>query len=204
MSIPASQPTNPAVRGWIIASKDKLEVLTDCEDSDWKGMYNPSSNCGISGLGSGYRHDSITLTSVTDLLSEFHPQLVLINFREPDYSAHRNNWTDYLNGISDTDEYVFNLWTYLETNEFYKGNTTLFVTNDHGRHLDDIGNGFVSHGDGCDGCRHINLFVAGPDFKRGVIISKKRELIDIPSTISELLEFKFPTGKGEIMHEIFN
>jgi len=37
-----------------------------------------------------------------------------------------------------------------------------------------------------------------------VIISEKRELIDIPSTISELLEFKFPTGKGEIMHEIFN
>jgi len=190
---------------WIIASKDKLEVLSNCNDPDWMNLYNPSTNCGIGGfgIGSGNRHDSITFTTGIDILSEYHPQLALIHFREPDYSAHANNWPDYLNGITNTDEYVYNLWSYLETDEIYKGTTTLFVTNDHGRHLDGIKNGFISHGDSCEGCRHINLFAAGPDFKNGVTISTKREQIDIPSTIAELMKFKFPTGKGEIMYELF-
>ncbi|NJN40961.1 MAG: sulfatase [Flammeovirgaceae bacterium] len=188
---------------WVIASKDKLEILSDCLDVEWNGKHGPSTNCGVNGNGTGYRNDSITYDTIIDILSTHHPQLVLINFREPDSSGHGNNWPGYTQGIQDTDQYAFQLWQFIENDSFYKGSTTLFVTNDHGRHLDGVADGFVSHGDSCDGCRHINLYAFGPDFKEGQIIDIPREQIDIPATIAELLNFKMPKGKGEIMQELF-
>jgi len=190
-------------RAWIIASKDKLEVLNNCQFNEFNNLYEPSTDCGISGLGSGYRDDSITFDMVIKVLSDNHPKLTFVNFREPDYSAHSNNWDKYIQGIRSTDEYLFQIWEYVQNDCYYKGKTTLFVTNDHGRHLDSIQGGFASHGDSCLGCRHINFYAFGPDFKKGVILNNKRELIDISATISELLHFRMEFGKGEIMHELF-
>ncbi|MFA5974125.1 MAG: sulfatase-like hydrolase/transferase [Lentimicrobiaceae bacterium] len=194
---------NSADRSWIIASKDKLQVLNNCQFDEFNNKYEPSTDCGISGLGSGYRDDSITFNMVIKVLSENHPKLTLINFREPDYSAHSNNWDNYLKGIKSTDEYIYQIWEYIQHDFYYKGKTTLFVTNDHGRHLDSIAGGFDSHGDSCLGCRHINFYAYGPDFKHGVILNNKRELIDISATVSELMHLNMEFGKGDVMYELF-
>lgn len=188
---------------WIVASKDKLQVLSDCKDLRWSGKYRPATNCGVAGLGSGYRNDSITYKNLIDVLSTHQPEMVLVNFREPDYSGHKKKWNNYLKGITQTDQYIYDIWNFIENDPFYKGSTTMFVTNDHGRHLDGIKNGFVSHGDKCEGCRHINLFACGPDFKEGAIVEQEREMIDIPATIAELMDFDLPNGKGEVMKELF-
>lgn len=193
----------PNTAAWVITSKDKLEVLADAQDSLWSGQFNPSTNCGENGNGSGYRQDSVTFKTTIEVLSEQKPQLVLINLREPDSSGHSGNWEDYLKGIRDTDEYLFQLWQFLENDPYYKGTTTLFVTNDHGRHLDTVRDGFKNHGCDCDGCRHINLFAIGPDFKSDVIENTKRGQIDIPATVAELLDFELPNGKGQVMIELF-
>ena len=57
--------------------------------------------------------------------------------------------------------------------------------------------------DPCDGCQHINFYAFGPDFKENLIISEERELIDIPATIAELLNFRIPNSNGNIMTELF-
>jgi len=196
---------NESNRSWIISSKDKLQVLASCKQNWWKGNCQPSTNCGINGLGvgSGSRNDSATFRESLNILSENHPNLVLLSYREPDYSGHQGNWKNYLKGISDTDNYLEQLWNFLQNDSIYKGCTTLFVTNDHGRHLDGVLDGFVSHGDACEGCKHVFLFACGPDFKQAKIIDKKRELIDIPATISILLNFKLPAGNGKPMDELF-
>ena len=188
---------------FVVASKDKLEILANCLDPNWVDRYNPSTDCGINGLGSGYRNDSITFKRAKEILTEHHPQIVLVNFREPDYSGHTNNWDDYSNGIKEVDEYIYQLIKYIENDVVYKDKTTYFITNDHGRHLDDISVGFSGHGDDCEGCRHINLFAYGPDFKKGHIVETKRELIDISATIAELLDFQISTSMGQIMNELF-
>ena len=188
---------------WIIASKDKLAVLADCQNYKWKTTQKPSTDCGVNGLGTGYRADSITFEHTMQTLKNNKPNLLLINFRQPDYSGHSNNWEGYLNGIRSTDEYVYKIWRFLQEDANYSGTTTLFVTNDHGRHLDGYKDGFKSHGDGCEGCRHINLFAAGPDFRKGIVTNIQREQIDISATIAELLQFKVPTGKGKVLKELF-
>jgi len=194
---------NDQRKSWVIASKDKLTVLADCKTPFWNGKYTPSVNCGIDGLGSGYREDSLTLRIALKILTENHPNLVLINFRDPDYSAHAGNWISYVKGICSTDEYVYRLWQFLQNDSTYKNTTTLFVTNDHGRHIDGVGDGFVGHGDGCDGCRHISLFACGPDFRKNVIVDVSREQIDLPVTVSEILGFSLPDSRGKVMTELF-
>jgi arylsulfatase A-like enzyme len=190
---------------WIVASKDKLEVLANTSDLKWKNSYMPSTNCGINGtgVGSGYRSDSLTHIEVMNVLNTYHPNLLFVNYKEPDASGHAANWQGYLNGIKACDDYVKQVWEFIQSDPMYKDKTALFITNDHGRHLNGINDGFVSHGDNCEGCRHIYLYAFGPDFKQNVIETQQRELIDINATILELLGLDEQLSDGEVMTELF-
>lgn len=188
-------------RTWIIASKDKLDVLSNCTSNEWKDKYVPSSNCGVDGLGigSGYREDSVTFSKSIAILKEYRPNLVLINFREPDLSGHQGIWGGYLNGIVTTDKFIHEIWQFVQNDPYYKDKTALFITNDHGRHLDGIQDGFISHGDDCIGCRKIGLLAIGPDFKKGKVVDVAHDQIDIPVTIAAIMGFPIPTAKGKLL-----
>jgi predicted AlkP superfamily pyrophosphatase or phosphodiesterase len=194
---------NPKTEAWVISTKDKLEVLSDCKDLFWKGYFRPSTDCGVSGLGSGYRADSTTFKSITEKLVSNHIRLALINFKQPDAAGHANDSLAYLQGIIDTDNYIYQLWQQIQSDSIYKDKTTLIVTNDHGRHSAGHLDGFVSHGDDCDGCRHIEFFALGPDFKQNYTCSRRYEQIDIANTIAELLSFSMPSSNGKVMRDLF-
>jgi len=150
-----NRPNNEA---WVIATKDKLEVLSDCVNPDWKGSYRPSTDCGVNGLFTGYREDSVTFKKLKLILTNNPVRLAIVNFKQPDASGHLADYEAYLQGIVDTDHYVNELWDLVQHNPFYKDKTTLIVTNDHGRHTTGHLDGFVSHGDLCEGCKHVELF----------------------------------------------
>ncbi|MBI3511149.1 MAG: alkaline phosphatase family protein [Bacteroidetes bacterium] len=193
----------PMEKTWVITSKDKLFVLANCRDASMQSLYTPSYDCGVAGPFTGYRHDSITYQKIISTFTQYHPDLMLVNFREPDWSGHQGVWANYTAGIVSTDHYIALIWNYLQNDPYYKGTTTLIVTNDHGRHLDNVYDGFVSHGDGCEGCRHIEFIAAGPDFRHGETLNYDYEQIDIPKTIAELMQFDMPTGNGKVMRELF-
>jgi len=190
-------------KAWVITTKDKLEVLSDCTDPEWKGKYRPMRDCGVAGLGTGYRNDKETFNHATATLNSNHPQLVLINFKQPDAAGHAADSAAYLKGITDTDNYIYLLWQQLQSDDFYKDKTTMIVTNDHGRHTAGHLDGYVSHGDTCEGCRHIEFFAIGPDFKKNYIAETPYEQIDITSTVAELMNFEMPDAKGKIISDIF-
>lgn len=195
---------NKKQRAYIIASKDKLSVLSDCKDRKWRGQYRPAQDCGENGLNSGYRRDEVTFQRSLQILKEKKPRLTLINFRQPDSWGHAGNWERFLSSTKKTDEYIYKVFQYIQTDEFYRGKTTVFVTNDHGRHLDGKKDGFISHGDKCEGCKHINFFAYGPDFKSNQVIDVERELIDIPVTVAAMMGFCIEKTKGDVMTELFN
>lgn len=188
---------------WVITSKGKLEVLSNTTHPDWKNKFLPSANSGINGSGVGYRNDPTTYTVATEILKKHHPNLVLINFKEPDASGHANKWSDYLQGIVDTDAYVWELWKFIQADSIYKDKTTLFVTNDHGRHLDTVADGFVSHGCSCEGCRHINLYAYGPDFKKNKVVVDTFALQDVAATSAYLMQLEMPYSEGKIIKDLF-
>ena len=188
---------------WVFASKDKLEVLSDCVDAEWKGQFRPRTDCGVNGLNTGYRDDSVTYRHVIDTLTKYHPHLVLINFKEPDGAGHSNNWIDYIAQTKKTDAYIGKLWDFLQGDPAYAGSTAMFVTNDHGRHLDGVSGGFAGHGCTCTGCSHIMLLAVGPDFKTSHYEEGYYTLVDIPRTAALLLKMNFPRGEGIVMTTIF-
>lgn len=193
----------PQEKAWVVASKDKLNVLTNCTDSDWHNQYMPLYDCGVNGPFTGYRTDSVTYLRVISTLTTYHPDLMLVNFAEPDYAGHANDWPRYTSGIYSTDQYIRQIWDFIQADPYYANTTTLIVTNDHGRHLDGHLDGFVSHGDACEGCRHIECIIAGPDTKRGNISEVNRSQIDISRTIAELMGFPMETSEGSVMREAF-
>jgi len=197
-----SQFSKPAEDTWVISSKDKLEVLSDCEDADWKGQFRPRTDCGVNGNHTGYRGDSTTYRHLIDTISKYHPHLVLVNFKEPDAAGHSNNWIEYINETKKVDNYIGDLWSYLQSDPAYAGTTTMIVTNDHGRHLDGVLDGFASHGCDCKGCRRIFMLGIGPDFKTNYIEANHYSLVDIPPTVSKLMGINFPSGQGKVMTTI--
>ena len=190
-------------KAWIITTKDKLEVLSDCTEPGWKGTYKPMTDCGVNGLGTGYRFDNETFLKVKETFTRDHPKLMLINFKQPDEAGHQGDSIRYLKGITDTDNYVDLIWQAIQNDSIYKNKTTMIVTNDHGRHTAGHLDGFISHGDDCDGCRHIEMFAIGPDFKKNFISNVTYDQIDITATVAELLYFDMPFAKGKIIEDIF-
>lgn len=188
---------------YVIASKDKLAILTDTKKRGWKGQYKPYSDCGVNGLTTGYRDDATTCSNAISILEQDKPNLVLVNFRNPDSWGHAGNYERYISSMKLTDAYIYRIFKFVQENEHYRGKTTIFVTNDHGRHLDGHKDGFISHGDNCEGCRKINFFAYGPDFKSGIITDIAAEQIDIPVTVGELLGFCIPKSKGRVLTELF-
>ncbi len=208
-------------KAFVISPKDKLATLAETSEEGWDDTFNPATYCGIdgagfvSGTGADYWDDASIFDNALDTLTTYHPELVLFNLFQADRSGHDNDWWAYLDALKATDEYFYQLWNLIQSDSIYKDRTTLFITNDHGRHDDDQPDPFQNHGvdcgddsncdrlNTCEGCNHIFLYAYGPDFKEGVEVDTKRGLINIAPTVEELLEFDSPHSKAEVMIELF-
>ena len=193
----------PKEKAWIVASKGKLNILANARKKGWFNSYMPSDYCGPSGNGSEYSADIRTWDVVLNKLEIDKPSLMLINLLEVDTRGHSNDWPNYIEAIKRTDEYAFQLWEYIQNSDHYKDNTTLIITNDHGRHIDGRKDGFKEHGDRCEGCRQIYMLALGPDFKQNQVVTEEFEQIDISLTVAKLLNFEMPTSKGRLITPLF-
>lgn len=191
-------------KAWVIASKGKLDILANTKNKRWKDQFTPSSYCGVNGKGMGYTGDINTWKDAQLILKTYHPKLTLINLLEVDVKGHQNEWKQYLQALQNTDQTALELWNLIQSDSVYMNKTSLFITNDHGRHLNGHKDGFVSHGDNCEGCRQMYLIALGPDFKTNTVLNNMYEQIDISKTIAEMLHYNNPISRGIIMTELFN
>jgi len=139
--------------------------------------------------------------NVKTKLQTYHPELAVIYLSDVDSSPSKG-WVAYTRAIVTADSIVGMLWDYIQSDPVYRNTTTLLVTNDHGRHLDGVQNGFGGHGDGCWGCRHIMFLGVGAGMPKGLRTSVRRTIPDITPTIGSLLRFPTPFATGNIMAEI--
>jgi hypothetical protein len=186
----------PAEQAWIVTSKDKLKVLADCEDPAWRGTFRPRTDCGIQGAGpfGGYRSDAVTFPRLLAVLKEHRPRITLANLKEPDARGHAKDWKGYLQAIRDTDAMAGELWQFMRTDPAFAGKSVLFITNDHGRHLDGVRDGFVNHGDDCPGCRKIELLALGAGIAPGTVVNRHHNQIDVAATTARLLGIDLPSA----------
>lgn len=184
-------------KAWIVSAKEKLKMLGNSSNVDWRNSYLPS-------VDAIDRRDTETFSRIKDIMLTHEPNLLFINLSGPDRAGHANDWEEYLENISIADSLLNEIVNLVDSIPSYQNTTTVFMTNDHGRHLDGIAKGFVDHGDLCHGCTHINFFAYGPDFHSDLIINNQlREQIDIVPTIGQLLGFKTKQSTGNVMTELF-
>src|SRR5690606_25597010 len=129
-------------KAFVITGKAKLSILADCMNLGWRGKFNPS-------VDASDRSDSATYLKAIEIFELHKPHLALVHFKGPDHWGHLGAWKAYIKSIQETDSLANSLWNFLQQDPEYKDKTTLFLTNDHGRHSDNVATGFVGHGDDC-------------------------------------------------------
>ena len=139
--------------------------------------------------------DSAVAWAADSVLGRLRPRLLLVNFADVDRGAHDGDSAGYLRAITRVDSLIGGLWQRLQTDPFYRGTTTLLVTNDHGRHETD----FTGHGDDCEGCRHIMLLAVGRNIPPGRTVNRLRQHVDIAPTVGDLMGFATPLAAGSTL-----
>ena len=188
---------------------------TDCWCVFGKGMYAYADFSSFPGYGTDYRpwfikgigegemkNDDTVLETVIGAMDKDKPRLMFINFGYTDHIAHVGTYDQHKDSIRHCDEMFGKLWQKVQSTPGYKDETTVLFVNDHGRHDDrpnEPANGVQSHGDQCNGCRHIMLLAIGPDIKRGAKISWELQQIDICPTVGELLGFQTTFSEGNVI-----
>jgi len=160
----------------------------------------------IKGIGEGQmKNDDTVLETVIGAMDIDKPHLIFINFGYTDHIAHVGTYDQHKDAIRHCDEVFGKLWQKVQSTSGYKDETTVFFVNDHGRHDDrpnEPANGVQSHGDQCNGCRHIMWLAIGPDIKRGAKIDNALQQIDICPTVGELLGFQTTFSEGNVISDM--
>lgn len=81
----------------------------------------------------GVRYDTFTHNYMMEAIKREHPKLVYISYGETDDFAHDDLYYHYLISANRTDQMIAQLWDYLQNDPFYKDQTTILITTDHGR-----------------------------------------------------------------------
>ncbi|MFQ5427443.1 MAG: alkaline phosphatase family protein [Thermodesulfobacteriota bacterium] len=146
--------------------------------------------------------DQLVYDQLANVMDTNHPSLVFANFGNVDYAGHQGDWDTYLLKIQKADDLVYQLWQKIQSDPFYKDQTTLLVTTDHGRHDAQHG-GFHDHGGICEGDKQVFLLAIGPDIKKNAVVATRGRLIDIAPTVGEFLGFSTPFADGRVLSSMF-
>jgi hypothetical protein len=142
--------------------------------------------------------DTTVLNRVIEVMKTDQPDIVFINFGYTDHVGHvAKDIGEYHAAILNCDEQMWKLWNAIQSDHHYRNTTTVFFTNDHGRHTHD----FHNHGDHCEGCEHIMLLVLGPDIRKGAVIEGEALQIDVATTAAELMGLQTPLATGRVLAE---
>ena len=108
------------------------------------------------------RLDAFTNQYARAYLQRKKPRVLYIGFGDTDDFAHGGEYGAYLHAARYTDEFIHQLWNYLQSDPQYRGKTTLLITTDHGRGAA-AGGQWKNHGAEVAGADQIWLAALGPD-----------------------------------------
>ncbi len=139
---------------------------------------------------------------VETALAQGEVDLMLVNLHEVDRMGHSQDWDGYLEKSLAGSNAAVQFWNRLQADPVYAGNTVLLITTDHGRHRDDVDNGFIGHGDACTGCRQVFLLALGPGIRQGYVSGEAYSFLDVAPTVAHLMDIPFPYHRGRVITEI--
>lgn len=110
------------------------------------------------------RHDIFTFRFARAHLETWKPRVLYVGLGETDDWSHDGRYDRTLQALERSDSFLRDLWGSLQSNETYRGKTSIVVTTDHGR--GNTPKDWKDHGEKTEGSQYIWIAVAGPDTKR--------------------------------------
>ena len=77
--------------------------------------------------------DVFTHYAAMEHLKTKRPSVLFIGYGETDEWAHAGRYNNYLDAIHQVDQWLGDLWSFVQSNPRYKNKTALLITVDHGR-----------------------------------------------------------------------
>lgn len=183
----------PKDKARLVAGKMFFQGLASSLHASWGPDFGVSPNHGIR---EGRWLDSVVFGEVHRILDEDRPELVVINSGDVDEIAHIGDLDAYRAAVARADIFVHELWDRLQWDPAYAGRTLFLLTTDHGRHLDTTGQGAITHGDACAGCRTVFLYASGPGVPAGTVDEDPLDQIALAPTVARVLGFAMPMAWG--------
>jgi hypothetical protein len=155
----------------------------------------------VNGPESPTSGDELTFFIAREIMREFAPRLMLVNFWDMDV-AHWGSYSLYLQAITKTDRLTGMLWDEVLANPHYKDKTTLLVLPELGRDGDvNTANGFLNHRSGDPSCRDMWLLALGAGVPKGET-ERPVKHIDVSATAASLLGVRTPEIAGRPLDEL--
>ena len=95
-------------------------------------------------LWNSVRLDAFTHHLALSHLTTRKPRLLYISYGETDDFAHRGDYDEYLISAQRTDRFIREIWDTVQADPYYRDQTTIVITTDHGRGIE--GDGWRHHG----------------------------------------------------------
>ncbi|GAB1446211.1 MAG: phosphoglyceromutase [Cyclobacteriaceae bacterium] len=153
------------------------------------------------------RLDAFTHHYAWEYVKRKEPRLVYIGYGETDDFAHDGNYSAYLKSAHRTDQFIEQLWNWVQSNDHYKNKTTFIITTDHGRGTDPLDT-WRSHGNEVRGSGEIWFAVIGPDTTGKGEIKKEGQYFQnqIAATVATFLKVKYTNEKkvGKQIDEVMD
>jgi len=148
------------------------------------------------------RYDQLTYASAKTYIEQQHPKVVFIGLGETDEFAHQGRYDQYLQKAHQVDQMIAELWYYVQTDPFYKDNTTFIITTDHGRGSKT--SKWQTHGFWIKGSGEIWMAMLGPGISPEGERKEKETVYQkqIASTISVLLGENFKASDHPVASPI--
>jgi hypothetical protein len=144
----------------------------------------------------GVRYDYFTFQGAMLALKHDRPRVLYVSLGETDDWAHEGRYDLYLESARRNDQYLRELWHFVQNDPDYAGRTNLVIATDHGR--GDTPSGWKSHSASIPGSESIWIGCLGPDVApRGVRANLKATQSQVAATSAQLLGFDYCAAVAE-------
>lgn len=150
-----------------------------------------------------------TFSKAMEYMKVNRPKVLYIALNHTDKYGHDGVYDYYIKAAHNLDRILETLWTYIQSDSYYKDKTTLFITTDHGRGLGDEWKDHglaqavfnVAHSD------EIWFAVMGPDITPEGMIRREEQLYQkqFAQTLANILGLEFQSDRsvGEAIRSVF-
>jgi len=147
--------------------------------------------------------DELSVYVARQLMRQQSPSLLWVTLHDIDI-AHAGAYSLYIDGIRRTDRLCADLWSAIQSEPEYTGNTTMFILPDFGRDSDDDagGNGFQHHRTGDALSRTTWMMALGAGVRPGLVFDRPLDSMDLVPTLGSILGFSPSMAQGKPITEL--